>query len=81
MNAPDDQVLEAFSSLEDNHYFKKIMEWVGDTIQSKTASLLMERDDIEMRRLQGSVTDLREIADLADGARQIIALKRKSQKS
>lgn len=79
MKNPDDQVLEAFASLEGNHYFQKIMEWVGDTIQNKNETLLMERDDIELRRLQGSLTDLREIADLAESARQIIALKRKSK--
>lgn len=79
MRAPNDHVIEAFASLEGNHYFDKIVEWLEQSIQDKNESLQMERDDIEMRRLQGSLTELREIADLAAGARNIIAMKRKSK--
>lgn len=79
MKQSSDQVIEAFATLEGNHHFKVVMEWIAESAQDQTERLQMERDDIEMRRLQGAVTELNAISDLAENARSIIAQRRQSQ--
>ena len=58
------QVLEAFSALQGNPYFERIMEWVDESQAENYSGLLQHGDGPDVYRAQGTALALTEIQNV-----------------
>ena len=69
---PSSRILEALVSLEHHGRFQDVVEWLEESLADTSAGLMTERDEVELRRMQGSAKDLSDIISTVRDAREMI---------
>lgn len=77
MERANDRVLNALSALQINPDWVTVKEWIIETQKAETKTMLMTKDEAQLRWLQGSLQTLGEIIDLSDKAMAVLFSKKK----
>lgn len=72
---PDTRVLEALAFLEGTSRFDDVIKWLRESEAETVRALIAERNAEEMWRLQGAASDLKEILELTQKAREALISK------
>jgi len=76
MERASQRVLSALASLHGNPDWQIVKEWMQQSVDEDAKTLLIAKDEIQVRWLQGSIQTLRSILDTSTGAMEIIHRKR-----
>jgi hypothetical protein len=72
----DEKVLSALASLQGHADFEVIKQWIIASRDEDTKTMLITKDEVSLRWLQGSVQTLNAILEVGDKAAGIIHRKR-----
>lgn len=72
INQPDKRILQALASLEGQHDFEVIKEWLRTTLASLNEHTAYSKDEVQTRWSQGAQQLLLEFLEKADNARSTL---------
>jgi len=76
MERADQRVLSALAALQQNDDWPVVMDWLKESYLADANALLLTKDEVQTRWLQGSLQTLGNIIDLGERARKILHDKR-----
>jgi hypothetical protein len=76
MERADTKILSAFATLHGNADFEVVLEWLRKSRDADVNTLLITKEDAQLRWLQGSIQTLSKIIEVSDEATGIMHRKR-----
>jgi len=76
MERASQRVLSALAGLHGNQDWQVVKEWMKTSAAEDAKTLLIAKDQIQVRWLQGSVQTLQSILDTSEGAMAVMHRKR-----
>jgi hypothetical protein len=75
----DDRVLSALSSLQSSPDWATVVEWIAKSRAANVNTLLITKEEVQTRWLQGSIQALDAILDVSNRATGILHHKRSTE--